>query len=75
MTVEAIIAKVFNLDPADVTGGASQDTIPEWDSMGHLSLVTSLEDHFKVSIAISDAMKMTSVANIKNVLKDYGVSS
>lgn len=75
MTVEDVLAKVFNLDPAEVTETSSQDTIPGWDSMGHLSLVNGLEEHFKVSIAISDAMQMTSVGKIKGVLKEYGIAS
>lgn len=74
MIVESIVAKALNLDPGDVSDASSQDTIPEWDSMGHLSLVTSLEDHFKISIAIPDAMKMTDVATIKRLLKDYGIT-
>lgn len=74
MTVESIVGKVFNLDPADVTDGSSKETIAEWDSMGHLSLITGLEEHFKVSLSISDAMDMTNVAKIKSILKSYGVS-
>lgn len=74
MTVEAIIAEVFNLDSADVTDALSKDTIAEWDSMGHLSLVTSLEERFHISIAIADAMDMTSVKKVKDVLKSYGVA-
>lgn len=74
MTVESIVAKVFNLDPEQITNASSQETIGEWDSMGHLSLVTGLEDQFKISIAISDAITMTSVEQIKRVLKEYGVA-
>jgi len=75
MTVEAIVGKVFNLDPEDVTDGASKDTIAEWDSMGHLALITGLEGHFKVSLSIADAMEMTSVGKIKTILKEYGISA
>lgn len=74
MTVEAVVGKVFNLDPEDVTDDSSKDTIAEWDSMGHLSLVTGLEEHFKVSFSIGDAMAMTSVGKIKTILKDYGIT-
>ena len=42
--------------------------------MGNLSLVAGLEEEFKVSIAIADAMEMTSVQEIKRVLKEYGVT-
>ena len=75
MRVEEVVAKVFNLDTTEVTDALSKETIAEWDSMGHLSLITSLEERYKISLAISDAMEMTSVAKIKSVLKNYGISS
>ena len=73
MKIEAVVARVFNLDPSEVTDQTSKDTLAEWDSMGHLSLITGLEEEFKVSLAIADAMEMTSVQHIKKILKDYGV--
>jgi acyl carrier protein len=74
MSVEAVVARVFNLDPAQVTDESSRDTIEEWDSMGNMSLVLGLEEEFKVSLSIADAMDMTSVQQIKKVLREYGVS-
>jgi acyl carrier protein len=74
MSVEAVVARVFNLDPALVTDESSRDTIEEWDSMGNMSLVLGLEEEFKVSLSIADAMDMTSVQQIKKVLREYGVS-
>jgi len=73
MRVEQLVADVFNLDPAEVTDAASKDTIAEWDSMGHLSLITTLEERYRISLATADAMDMTSVAKIKDILKHYGV--
>lgn len=75
MSVEEVVARVFSLDPSEVTDQSSKETIAEWDSMGHLSLVTGLEEEFKVSLAIADAMEMTSVQHIKKILKDYGVAT
>lgn len=74
MSVEGVVARIFSLDPSEVTNQSSKETIVEWDSMGHLSLITGLEEEFKVSIAIADAMAMTSVQHIKRILKDYGVA-
>ena len=74
MSVEEVVARVFNLDASEVTDQSSKETLAEWDSMGHLSLITGLEEEFNVSIAIADAMEMTSVQHIKRILKDYGVA-
>ena len=69
-----MVARVFNLDASEVTDQSSRKTIAEWDSMGHLSLINGLEEEFKVSIAIADAMEMTSVRHIKKILKGYKVA-
>ncbi len=74
LSVEEVVARVFNLDASEVTDQSSKETIAEWDSMGHLSLITGLQDEFKVSFAIADAMEMTSVQHIKKILKDYKVA-
>jgi acyl carrier protein len=74
MSVETVVARVFNVDPSEVTDQSSKETMAEWDSMGHLSLITGLQEEFKVSLAIADAMEMTSVQNIKRILKEYGVA-
>lgn len=74
MSVEEVVARIFSLDPSEVTNRSSKETIAEWDSMGHLSMINGLEEEFKVSIAIADAMEMTSVQHIKRILKDYGVA-
>ena len=75
MSVEAVVARIFNMDLSEVSDQSSRDTVVEWDSMGHLSLITSLEEEFKVSFAIADAMEMTSVERIKKILKEYGVAA
>ena len=74
MSVEDVVARVFNLDVSEVTDQSSKETLVQWDSMGNLSLIASLEEEFNVSIAIADAMEMTSVQHIKRILKDYGVA-
>lgn len=74
MRVEEVVARVFNLDPSEVTDESSKETIEEWDSMGNMSLVTGLEEAFRVSLSIADAMEMTSVQHIKRILREYGVS-
>jgi len=74
MSVEEVVARVFNLDASEVTDQSSKETIAEWDSMGHLSLITGLQEEFKVSLAIADAMEMTSVQHIKRILKEYKVA-
>lgn len=74
MTVEELVGKVFRIDSHHFTDATSRDRIEQWDSMGHLSLITELEQHFHVSISIADAMEMASIGKIKEVLRKYGAA-
>ena len=72
MTVEEVIARVFKIDSRSLVDGSGRDSIEQWDSMGHLQLITELEQHFGVSVSIGDAMEMVSVGKVKEVLRRYG---
>jgi acyl carrier protein len=74
MRVERVIGKVFQVDPAELGDTSSRDAVRGWDSMGHLTLVLALEEQFGVTLAIDDAMEMTDVGRIKQVLRTYGVA-
>ena len=49
---------------------SSSDNIPEWDSLGHLSVLTALDDATggKAS-SLSDLSEATSVSKILDILK------
>lgn len=72
MTVEEVIARVFKIDSRTLVDGSGRDSIEQWDSMGHLQLITELEQHFGVSVSIGDAMEMVSVGKVKEILRRYG---
>lgn len=72
ITVEEVIARVFKIDSRTLVDGSGRDSIEQWDSMGHLQLITELEQHFDVSISIGDAMEMVSVGKVKEILRRYG---
>lgn len=46
--IKNAMAAAFGIDGADITENASQDTIANWDSIGHMKLVISLEDEFDI---------------------------
>lgn len=44
-----IVADVFLIDIDQVTIDSSPDTIQQWDSIGHLNLITSIEEAFEIT--------------------------
>ena len=48
----------------------SPSTIPEWDSLSHISLVMALEAEFGIQFEADDLASMTSIAAIRDRLGD-----
>ncbi len=72
MTPEEVVGKVFGVDARAVGDATSNASLPEWDSLGHMTLVVELEATYAVSLSPDDALAMTDVAAIKRVLASRG---
>jgi acyl carrier protein len=72
ITTEGLITIITNALDADdvITEDSSTDNIPEWDSLGHLSVLTSLDQATEgEASAISDLGDASSVKDIISILK------
>ena len=48
--------------------------IPEWDSIGHMTLIAELEEKFEVSLETDDIVNFSSYKVGLEILKKLGVS-
>ncbi len=62
--VEAV-AQVFGLSGDEVKPESSRENVAEWDSVGHLRLILSVEEAFGVRFPMAEIPKLTSVASIQ----------
>ena len=46
--VKEIMSAIFEVDILTIDNSSSPDTIEKWDSLGHMNLVTSLEDELGI---------------------------
>jgi acyl carrier protein len=67
--VRGILGDLFGVNPATVSLDTKASDIPEWDSVGHLSLCGALEEVFEVRFNVSDFAEMTSVQKIITVIE------
>ena len=72
MKPEVTVARIFGRDPATIDDATSPETLPEWDSLGHVTLVIDLEATYGVSFGPDETMAMTNVAAIKTALAAHG---
>jgi acyl carrier protein len=49
------------------------NSIAKWDSVGHMSLISSLEESFKITFEMDDIIDFSSYEVGKKILKKYKV--
>jgi acyl carrier protein len=58
----------FEIDPQLVTLDTSPSDIPGWDSVGHLSLASSLEQTFGFDLDVDELIEMEDVRAIVRII-------
>ena len=62
--VKEIIARVLNVDIAVVTDDLSSGDIPEWDSVGNLAIISTLEQELDLEFPLEDLFDLTYVRSL-----------
>ncbi len=68
----AAFAEALEIDKEGVEG-LSYQSIPEWDSVGHMSLIAELEDAFDIMMDTDDIIDFSSFEKGIEILKKYDV--
>jgi acyl carrier protein len=67
--VREVFKTSFNIDPALVTIETNASQVAGWDSMGHLSLASNLEQAFQISLDVDEMMAMENVREIVRIIQ------
>ena len=62
----------FDVEESQLNGLAYQD-VPSWDSVGHMGLISELEDAFDIQFETDDIVDFNSYEKGIELLKKYGV--
>ena len=65
-----ILSDLFDLNPDDVDLNSSPDTVEAWDSIGHIRLISSIEEKYQISITPEDQVEMLNVDLVISFLAD-----
>jgi acyl carrier protein len=69
-----VFADLFNIDAGELNDQSSQDTIPNWDSLGMVNLVSELEQAFDVQFDLMEIADFKNIGIIKSILMEKGIS-
>tara|TARA_B110000027_G_C15852063_1_gene183149 strand:+ start:244 stop:480 length:237 start_codon:yes stop_codon:yes gene_type:complete len=69
-----IFTKSLSIDKKKFKESIKYNDIPEWDSIGHMTLMSDLEDGFKISIETDDVIDFSSFKKGIQILKKYKIN-
>ena len=73
-TYKKIFVDSLSLNNSENIEKLEYNIIPEWDSIGHMSLIAALEEEYKISLETDDIIDFSSFKKGIEILRNYGVS-
>ena len=68
-----IFIKSLSLDESKFDEKIKYNGVPEWDSIGHMTLMSGLEEGFEISMETDDIIDFSSYKKGIEILKKYKV--
>ena len=68
-----IFIKSLAMDSKKFDENIKYNEIPEWDSIGHMTLISGLEEGFTISMETDDIVDFSSFKKGMDILKKYNV--
>jgi len=65
--------EMFAVTEQDLNAGLVYQSIPAWDSVGHMSLMTAIEGAFDIMFEMDDILDFSSYEKGKEILVKYDV--
>ena len=63
----------FSIDESKLDDNLEYNTIPEWDSVGHMGLIAELEEVFDIMMEMDDIIDFSSYKKGFELVAKYGV--
>ena len=70
---ENVFVKSFSINKKVLKKDLKYNTIPKWDSVGHMTMIGKLEDTFKITMEMDDIIDFSSFKKEIKILKKYKI--
>jgi acyl carrier protein len=67
--VQKAFGSAFEVEPGSITINTVPADVNAWDSMGHVTLASSLEQEFNLSFDVDELMEMENVREIVRIVQ------
>lgn len=70
---QKIFIESLSIGPEKFNDNIKYNEIPEWDSIGHMTFMSALEEGFKIALETDDIIEFDSYKKGIEILKKYKV--
>lgn len=63
----------FGLDKSKLNNGLVYESIPEWDSVGHMGMIAAIEDSFEIEMETDDIIDFSGYEKGKEIMAKYKI--
>ena len=67
---KTIFEKSLSIAEDKINDNLKYNDVPEWDSIGHMTLIADLEEGFKITFETDDIIDFSSYQKGKEILKE-----
>lgn len=71
---DKVFMETFNVDRSKLDATLSYQSIPYWDSVGHITLIAAMEEAFGIELDPDDVMVFESYEKGKDILGKYDIA-
>jgi acyl carrier protein len=68
-----VFVEALGLSPDLINGALIYNSVPAWDSVGHMTLMAALETEFDIMLDTEDIIAFSSYGKGMEILAKYGV--
>ena len=68
-----VFCEVFGVSLEQLNSDFTNESIAEWDSIGHMNLISTIEETFDIMLDGEDIMQFQSYEQGKDILKKYSI--
>ena len=72
-TYQKVFTSALSINNDDFNDALEYNGVPEWDSIGHMTLMSALEEEFKITLETDDIVDFSSFKKGIEILKKYKI--
>jgi acyl carrier protein len=69
LKLQKIFNSTFDTENSSITMNTVPDDVEGWDSLGHVTLASNIEQEFHVNLDVDELMEMENVGSIVRILE------